>query len=150
MNKNEIKKHYVTDNNESFIIDFLSKFFDPIGYRKSGRSTVLAKAFVSIAYRYPMEWIQILDHYPYKMARENTMQILRLIVNPKFFVFRVESFKYNADKAGLSISSYTRLLLKSVYNKELTELEKINIATGDSYYSGSNYLDKIQKLINNA
>jgi len=59
--------------------------------------------------------------------------------------------KNDAKRAGLSISSYARLLITSAYKKNISPLEKALIETdGDLVYSGSEYLKGIQEMIKNA
>ena len=59
----EKRENLYKEEHEEIIVDFLSKFNDPFEYRRTGRSTVLAKAYIRIAMRYPNEWIHPRDHF---------------------------------------------------------------------------------------
>jgi antitoxin component of RelBE/YafQ-DinJ toxin-antitoxin module len=59
--------------------------------------------------------------------------------------------KNNAKQAGLSISSYARLLLASAYKKHTSPLEKSLLETdGDVTSSGEEFLKDIREMISNA
>lgn len=62
-----------------------------------------------------------------------------------------KNIKASAQKAGLSISSYARLLLASAYKKNLSSLEKSLLdSDGDVHTSGEDFLKKLDKMIKNA
>jgi len=98
--ENEIERYNIANENETIIVDFLSKFFDPFGYRKTGRSTVLAKAFIIIAYRYPNKWIDVFDHIPTEKARFFTFNHLTKMINRDYFLLKRNKIKYVPIKAG--------------------------------------------------
>lgn len=85
---------YIASDNEDVIIDFLSKFYDPISYRKTGRSTVVAKAFIKIAKRYPGKWIKVIDHFPYKDATKVTMDLILFELRK---TNEVSHFRFNSN-----------------------------------------------------
>lgn len=100
--QDKIEKVYVANKHEEVIIDFLSKFFDPFGYRKSGRSTILAKAYVLIAKRYPKEWITPNDHFYTQRSNQNLldyiMKEIHMSNQEKDFEFSVNKFRFMVTK----------------------------------------------------
>lgn len=95
MQEHKLQKIYVAGNNEDIIIDFLSKFFDPYSYRRSGRSTILAKAYIILAKRYPSMWIHPVDHHYIKNANEHLMN---LIYDQIHKLNELDCFKFNKYK----------------------------------------------------
>ncbi|MCF6807284.1 hypothetical protein L3V79_02625 [Thiotrichales bacterium 19S9-12] len=75
------------------------------------------------------------------------MQKIQVMVDDQLAI----SLKESAKKAGLSISSYARLLISSAYKKNMSSLEKSMLDTSsDTHYSGEDYLANIQKMIKDA
>lgn len=60
-----------------------------------------------------------------------------------------QDLKESAKKAGLSISSYTRLLIASAYKKKLPPLERALLEEGE-VISLDEFKQEIQDMINNA
>lgn len=62
-----------------------------------------------------------------------------------------KSLKNSAKEAGLSTSSYARLLLANAYKKTLTPLEKALLnTTGDEHCSSDDFLKRLDEMIKNA
>jgi hypothetical protein len=62
-----------------------------------------------------------------------------------------KSLQASAKEAGLSTSSYARLLLTHAYRKTLSPLEKSLLETnGDVHCSGENFLKELDEIIKNA
>ena len=60
-----------------------------------------------------------------------------------------QDLKESARKAGLSISSYPRLLIASAYKKKLSPLERALLEEGE-VISLDEFKQEIQDMINNA
>lgn len=67
---------------EEIIIEFLKRLYDPNGrkYRRTGRTTIMAKAFMRIAKENPGEKIQFHDHYPGKEGTRSMEDTLRRLL----------------------------------------------------------------------
>lgn len=102
MQENKLEKKYNYNNKEEIIIDFLSKFFDPYGYRNTNRSTILAKAYIVLAKRYPLIWIKPIDHYNSRLNNEHLMNLIYNEIHKLgkliFFDFKRNEFMYIGDE----------------------------------------------------
>ncbi|MCF6764326.1 hypothetical protein L3V82_00985 [Thiotrichales bacterium 19S3-7] len=75
------------------------------------------------------------------------MQKIQVMLDDKL----ASNLKKSAKKAGLSISSYTRILLTSAYNKRLSALEKaLKETDGDVHSSAEDFLKELNEMIDNA
>lgn len=78
------------NDGEEIIIEFLKRLYDPNGrkYRRSGRTTIMAKAFMRIAKENPGVKIQFHDHYPGKEGmmsmRDTLRRLLRVADKPGY------------------------------------------------------------------
>ncbi|MDA0911729.1 MAG: hypothetical protein O2809_09315 [Proteobacteria bacterium] len=62
-----------------------------------------------------------------------------------------KSLKDSAKEAGLSTSSYARLLLANAYKKTLTPIQKSLLdSTGDERCSSDDFLKRLDEMIKNA
>ena len=93
MNSIEIMK----SDYDEIIIDYLSKLYDPKGYRATGRSTTLAKAYIRIAKRYPDEWIMPNDHHFSKDDDRYIMKKIHDEIN-NLELEKYEEFEFSRDK----------------------------------------------------
>ncbi|MFW5848103.1 MAG: hypothetical protein ACOCVF_04235 [bacterium] len=94
---------YAAGDSEEIIVDFMSKFYDPFSYRKTGRSTVVAKAFIKIAKRYPGQWINILDHFP---RRDTIKFTMKLIYNELRKTNEISYFRFNNNNLSVMYTPY--------------------------------------------
>lgn len=79
----------IPEQTQEIIIEFLKKLYDPNGmrYRRTGRTTIMAKAFLRIAQANIGEKIRFHDHYPGKEGIRSMNQALRHLL-------RVESERF--------------------------------------------------------
>ena len=69
--------------NQEIIIEFLKKLYDPNGqrYRRSGRTTIMAKAFLRIAQENIGEKIRFHDHFPGKEGIRSMHDAIRRMLH---------------------------------------------------------------------
>ena len=75
------------------------------------------------------------------------MEKLQIMVDGEL----AQELKASAKKAGLPLSSFARLILQSGFKNRLSSLEKSLLDTdGDVHCTGQEFLDELDKMIENA
>lgn len=84
---------------QEIIIEFLKKLYDPNGrrYRRTGRTTIMAKAFLRIAQENIGKKIRFHDHYPGKegiLSMNWALRHLLLKESERFIVIDEKEYTY--------------------------------------------------------